>query len=248
VSEGQTSTFDILPAIDLVAGRVVRLRQGDFEQADIYGDDPVDVARRFEGAGARWLHLVDLDGAREGRPRQMQVIGRILHAVGDRVRCEVGGGLRTAEAVLAALDAGCQRVVLGTAALRDPAFAARLVTRHGADRIVVAVDVRDGLAIGDAWRPGADGSTVRDTVERLADDGVRVFEATAIERDGLLAGPDLELLQSVVALEVEVIASAGIRSVADLDAVRSIGCVGAIVGRALYDGTLAVESALSATR
>jgi phosphoribosylformimino-5-aminoimidazole carboxamide ribotide isomerase len=248
VPAGEASRFDILPAIDLVGGRVVRLRQGDFERAAVYSDDPVDVAKRFEAAGARWLHIVDLYGAREARPRQVAVIAQILDALGGTMRVEVAGGLRTAEAAQAALDAGAWRVVLGTAALRDPAFAARLVAGHGADRVAVAVDVRDGLAIGNAWRKGAGGLPVRDTVERLAGAGVRVFETTAIDRDGLLAGPDLELLQSVFSLGVEVIASGGIRSVADLDAVRSIGCTGAIVGRALYDGTLDVEAALTATR
>lgn len=248
MSPRDRSRFDVLPAIDLIGSRVVRLRQGDFERADIYGDDPVEVARRFVSAGARWLHVVDLDGARAGRPRQVPVIAEILEVLGGSVRVEVAGGLRSEEAAQAALDAGASRVVLGTAALRDPGFAARLVAGHGADRVVVAIDVRDGRAIGDAWRTGAGGSPVRDTVDRLAGAGVRAFEATAIDRDGLLAGPDLALLQSVVALGVEVIAAGGIRSVADLDAVRSIGCTGAIVGRALYEGSPEVEAALTATR
>jgi len=242
----QPSRFEILPAIDLIDGRVVRLQQGDFDRLDDYGDDPVAVAASFEAAGAHWLHIVDLDGARYGRACHTEVIGRILSAAGDRVHCEVAGGLRTEEAVAAVLRAGARRAVLGTAALQDPSLVARLVGRFGTTRIAVAIDVRDGMAFGEAWRSGADGPTVDDAVGRLVDCGVNIFETTAIDRDGVLAGPDLPLLASVVAFGVEVIASGGIRSIDDLLAVRAIGCTGAIVGRALYDGSLDLAKAVAA--
>lgn len=240
-----TSPFDILPAIDLSDGRVVRLEQGDFERATAFSDDPVAVARSFADGGARWLHVVDLDGARTGEPVHAAVIREIVEAVGDRVAVEVAGGLRTEAAAATALAAGATRAVFGTAALRDPAFTGRLVATHGPDRIVVAVDVRDGLALGEGWRAGAAGIRAEVALVALADQGVTTFEVTAIDRDGLLGGPDLALLGRLVALgRGGVIASGGIASLDDIEAVRRIGCAGAIVGRALYEGRIDLASAL----
>lgn len=241
------STFDLLPAIDLRDERVVRLRQGDFARETAYAEDPVAVAESFASAGARWLHVVDLDGAREGRPRQLDAVHSIVAAVGERVRCEVAGGLRSEAAVRAALGVGAARVVVGTAALRDPAFAGRLIERFGCERVVVALDVRDGRAVGEGWRSGAPGVRVDDALAALAAVGVTTFEVTAIERDGLLEGPDTELLGRLVALgRGAIVASGGIGSLDDLRAVRAIGCSGAIVGRALYEGHLDLAAAFPA--
>jgi phosphoribosylformimino-5-aminoimidazole carboxamide ribotide isomerase len=240
-----TSGFDILPAIDLRGGRVVRLQQGDFERETAFSDDPVAVGRSFADAGARWLHVVDLDGARTGEPAHAAVIRDLVGAVGDRLAVEVAGGLRTEGSVAAILAAGAARAVVGTAALRDPGFAGRLVATHGPDRIAVALDIRDGLALGEGWREGASGVRAEDGLAALADAGVTMLEATAIDRDGLLGGPDLELLERLVRLERgAVIASGGIASLEDLRAVRALGCAGAIVGRALYEGRLDLEEAL----
>src|SRR5262249_27085172 len=148
---GAGVTFEILPAIDLRGGQVVRLRQGDFDRETAYGQDPAEVAVVFVNAGARWLHVVDLDGARAGEPVNGASIAAIASAISGRASAEVGGGLRTTAAVDQALAAGAARIVVGTAALRDPVFAAGLVARHGADRVTVALDVRDGLAVGDGW-------------------------------------------------------------------------------------------------
>ncbi|MEO5704876.1 MAG: 1-(5-phosphoribosyl)-5-[(5-phosphoribosylamino)methylideneamino] imidazole-4-carboxamide isomerase [Candidatus Limnocylindrales bacterium] len=230
-----------------MGGRVVRLRQGNFEQMDVYGDDPVRVARQFSAAGARWLHIVDLDGARSGRPRHVADIARMLDAVGADVACEVSGGLRTEASVQSVLESRARRAVLGTRALQDPSMVRRLVSRHGPDRIAVAIDVRDGIAVGEAWQAGVAGRPVAETIQKLIDAGVVTFEVTAIDRDGGLGGPDLELLASAVALGASVIASAGIRSVADISAVRAVGCAGVIVGRALYDGSLDLAEAIAAT-
>lgn len=242
-----TSGFDILPAIDLLRGRVVRLQQGDFERGTAFSDDPVAVARSFAEAGARWLHVVDLDGARTGEPAHAAVIHEIVGAVGRDVAVEVAGGLRTEASVTTVLAAGAGRAVIGTAALRDPAFAGRLVASHGADRIAVALDVRDGLALGEGWREGGPGVRAEDALAALADQGVATFEATAIDRDGLLGGPDLDLLASLVSLDRgAVIASGGIASLEDILAVRQLGCAGAIVGRALYEGRFDIASAMGA--
>ena len=183
------SRFDVLPAIDLRGGRVVRLRQGDFEQETSFGDDPVVVAERFAAAGARWLHVVDLDGARTGAPAHAAVVAAIVAAMGDRAAVEVAGGLRDEQAVEAALTGGAARAVIGTAALADPDLAGRLVRAWGAERIAVAIDVRDGRAIGHGWAASDPGVDAADAVVRLAAAGVATFEVTAIAQDGLLWGP-----------------------------------------------------------
>ena len=240
------ATFDLLPAIDLRGGRVVRLRQGDFARETAYSDDPVAVATDFVERGARWLHVVDLDGARTGRPAHGKLIARIVASIGERAAVEVAGGLRTAEAVADALAAGAARVVIGTAALRDRPFAADIVARYGAERIATSLDVRAGMAVGEGWVDGATSMSVESVMGRLADAGVRWFEVTSIDRDGTLSGPDLALLASVVGdPRTSVIASGGIRSADDLRSVREIGCAGSIVGRAFYDGSLDLATALA---
>lgn len=240
------TTFQLLPAIDLRGGTVVRLRQGDFGRETAYGDDPVGLAGTFADAGARWLHVVDLDGARAGEPRQLPIVGSIVARVQGRARVEVGGGLRTPEAVAAALAAGADRVAVGTAALRDHAFAAAIVDRHGPEAVVASIDVRDGLALGEGWRRGASGLPAADALAGLADAGVRTFEVTAIDRDGALEGPDLALLRALVELgRGDIIASGGIASMDDLLAARALGCAGAIVGRALYEGRVGLADALA---
>lgn len=240
-----TSSFDILAAIDLRAGRVVRLEQGDFTRETAFSDDPVAVAISFADAGARWLHVVDLDGARDGGSANGDVIRAIVAAVGSRLAVEVAGGMRTMALVAEVLAAGAARVVVGTAALADPGFAGALVAAHGVGGIAVALDVRDGLAVGHGWREGAPGTPVELALATLADVGVQVFEVTAIERDGTHGGPDLALYERLLATgKGSIIASAGISSVGDVAAVRAIGCSGAIIGRALYDGRLSIAAAL----
>ncbi len=242
-----TSGFDLLPAIDLRGGRVVRLKQGDFDQETAFSDNPVSVATGFVDAGAGWLHVVDLDGARSGVPAHADVIEAIVRAVGSRAKVEVAGGLREEASVARILGSGAARAVVGTSALRDPAFAGRLVVTHGSDRIAVALDIRDGLALGEGWRVDAAGIRAEDALAALAGEGVTTFEATAIDRDGLLLGPDLDLLRRLVDLDRgEIIASGGVASLDDIRAARDIGCGGAIIGRALYEGRLDLAAALSA--
>ncbi len=242
-------TFTLLPAIDLRGGQVVRLAEGDFGRETIYSTDPAAVARGFAAAGASWIHVVDLDGARDGGRRQTDAVQQIVVAAGDRVACEIAGGLRDEEAVAAVLGAGAARAVVGTAALRDPAFVERLIGRFGAERIAVALDVRDGSAVGQGWVPGATAVAAEEALAVLADRGARTFIVTAIERDGLLAGPNLELLARMVALDLgDVVASAGVSSLRDLGEVRSIGCVGAVVGRAIYEGRLDLAEAIRLAR
>jgi phosphoribosylformimino-5-aminoimidazole carboxamide ribotide isomerase len=240
-------TFDLFPAIDLRAGKVVRLVQGDFARETAYDTDPVAVAQHHIAAGARWLHIVDLDGARSGAPTQTDEIARIVEAAGPGARCQVAGGLRSAASVRTALGSGAARVVIGTAALRDPQFARALVDEHGPDRIAVALDVRDGLALGDGWGTDAAGSPVEAALLALAAVGVTTFIATAIDRDGLLGGPDLAFLGRLVVLDRgRIIASGGVTTIEDIRATRDLGCGGAIVGRALYEGRLDLAAAIAA--
>jgi phosphoribosylformimino-5-aminoimidazole carboxamide ribotide isomerase len=241
------SEFELLPAIDLVGGRVIRLEQGDFDRETSFSTDPLGVATTFASGGATWLHIVDLDGARSGQPQHGATVQAIVAAVGPTVRIDLAGGLRTLEAIGEALVAGATRVVIGTAALRDPRFAASAVAAHGADRIAVALDVRDGLAVGEGWRSGAPGAPPDDAIRRLADVGVETFEVTAIDRDGLLGGPDLAMLGELVEVgRGRIIASGGVARVEDIEAARRLGCAGAIVGRALYDGSMDLSAALVA--
>jgi phosphoribosylformimino-5-aminoimidazole carboxamide ribotide isomerase len=250
------STFEVYPAIDLRHGRVVRLRTGDFAQETVYGDDPVTVAAGFAGVGARWIHVVDLDGARAGAQQQIDTIGRIVECVAGRatdragsVRVQAAGGIRSLAAARDLLARGVDRVVLGTAALEDPPLARDVVDSIGSDRVAVAIDVRDGLALGHGWVTGSRGLPVEGLLEQLASAGVTTFVVTAIARDGLLGGPDLELLgRCVTRSPADVIASGGLRSVADIEAVAALGCRGAIIGRALYEGVLDLGSALAAAR
>jgi phosphoribosylformimino-5-aminoimidazole carboxamide ribotide isomerase len=251
VSQQPASSFTIYPAIDLRGGRVVRLRQGDFDREQVYGSNPAETASSFAAAGARWLHVVDLDGAVNGEPRQGGAIASILRSVGrvgsdEGVRVQVAGGIRTTAAVAAALKSGATRVVLGTAALRDPRWVAAMVEGHGSARIAVALDVRDDEAVGEGWRGGAVGVPVLEAIADLEAAGVRTFIATAIDRDGLLGGPDLALLEMLVRrTKADVMASGGITNLDDVRAVRAIGCRGAVIGRALYDGTIDLAEALS---
>ena len=237
--------FELLAAIDIRQGRVVRLRQGDFDLETVFSSSPIETARRMAGEGARWLHVVDLDAAK-GETPQTRLIAGLITALPD-VDWQIGGGLRTEQAVADMFSAGASRVVAGTALLNDPDFARAICSHHGADRIVAALDIRDGRAVGEGWRTGAVGREFESAVEMLVAAGYGQFAVTAIDRDGLLGGPDLQLLGHAVALSGgSVIASGGIRSIDDLRTVRAAGCSGAIVGRAIYEGRLTIADAMAA--
>jgi phosphoribosylformimino-5-aminoimidazole carboxamide ribotide isomerase len=247
VTADLASGFELLAAIDLRVGRVVRLEQGDFARETTFAGDPSSVATGFVSDGITSLHVVDLDGARAGRPVQGGEIASIIDAVAGRASVEVAGGLRTIEDVGAALDRGADRVVLGTAALRSDDLVRQVVAAFGGEKIIIAVDIRDGVALGEGWRAGTAGVEPLELLGRLGAAGIGTFEVTAIDRDGLLGGPDLPLLGRLVALgRGRIIASGGIATADHLRAVRDAGCSGAIVGRALYDGRLSVRDAIGA--
>jgi phosphoribosylformimino-5-aminoimidazole carboxamide ribotide isomerase len=230
----------LYPAIDIRGGRTVRLLRGDFERETAYDADPVDAARRWSGEGARFLHVVDLDGAREGRPVNLEQVRRIVAAVDSPL--QLGGGLRDPEAVSEALAAGAERVVLGTAAQSEPDLLARLVAEHG-DRIVASVDARGGRVAVSGWTEQT-ATRPEDLLTALAERAVRRFVYTPVDVDGTLEGPALEDLRRVAAgSSGELIYSGGVGSLGDLRALAALALpniTGVIVGRALYEGRFGV--------
>jgi len=238
----------VLPAIDLRGGRCVRLRQGRADEETTFSDDPVAMARRWAEQGARWMHVVDLDGAFEGRPVHTDLIARMVDAAGIPV--EVGGGLRTDADIDATLAAGAARVILGTRVCADPDDAARLAGRYG-DRLAVGIDARDGIAQVRGWTEGGSLRAV-DLARRMERAGVRTLIVTDIGRDGMMQGVNTAAMAEVCdAVSCRVIASGGVATLADMTALRALGRVnlwGAIVGRALYENTVTVPALLAAAR
>ncbi len=253
--------MDLYAAVDVLEGAAVRLTRGDFDRRRHYGD-PVELAQRFEAEGAPWLHVVDLDGARTGRPANRDVVERIVAAV--HVPVQSGGGVRTTDDVRALLDVGVSRVVLGTTAVEDPG-AARAVVAAFPERVGIGLDYRRGddgrlEAAARGWLTSA-GRTVEELLDALADVGVAAVVATAIDRDGTLGGPDLDGLGRVLAAtSIPVIASGGVSSAADLQALAAVELdaalgtggtetrrlVGVVTGRALVDGRLTVSEGVTA--
>jgi len=234
-----TQHFDVIPAIDVLEGRVVRLSQGRREVVTMEGGDPVELARRFRDEGARRLHLVDLDGAFTGVPT-LPLVERV--AVAGGLPLQVGGGYRTTDAVASAIAAGADRVMVGTAAL-SPSFLAEAAPRF-AERLVVAIDVRDGEVAIDGWTRTS-GTTAAALAGGCAAAGVLRLLVTSTARDGSLAGPDIELLAEVLLAGLPVMAAGGIASIDDLLAVRDLGCEAAVAGSALLAGRFTVAEALA---
>ena len=232
----------ILPAIDLQAGRCVRLVQGDFARAQEFSDDPAAVAWRWQAAGARWLLVVDLDGAREGTPRSLDAIQRIRQSTALSI--EVGGGLRSLESVAALFDLGVNRAILGTAAFKDRPFL-RACLERWSQQIAVGIDARSGLVATDGWLETSTTSALA-LAQELAAEGVARFIYTDIQRDGTLTGPNLASLEQLQqAINRPIIASGGVSSLADLRALAALNVEGAIVGRALYTGEIDLADAIA---
>ncbi|HVM11228.1 MAG TPA: 1-(5-phosphoribosyl)-5-[(5-phosphoribosylamino)methylideneamino]imidazole-4-carboxamide isomerase [Actinomycetota bacterium] len=232
----------VLPAIDVRGGRVVRLTRGVAGSEVVYADHPVEVGLRFVAEGASWLHVVDLDAAL-GTGSNPEVLRELIAAV--PVPVQLGGGIRSLEAVEEALILGAARVVLGTATVRDPGFL-RSVSERFPDRVVTAIDTDGQDVLVRGWTEGA--GALDELVPRLAEAGATRFLATAVDRDGTLGGPDLDLYRRLTALaSVPIQASGGVRSLDDLRALAGTAVEGAVVGKALYEGTLRLADALGAT-
>jgi phosphoribosylformimino-5-aminoimidazole carboxamide ribotide isomerase len=231
--------FEILPALDVLDGRCVRLQEGVRERVTVEGGEPEAAAARFAAEGARFLHLVDLDGAFAGSPTP-GLVGRVVSAAAG-VPVQAGGGLRTADAVAAALDAGAARAMVGTAATA-PELLEELTGRFAA-RLVVAIDVRDGRVAADGWTRTAELEPAG-LARRCAGLGVERLLVTATRRDGSLAGPDYALLEEIIGCGVPVLAAGGIASLDDLRGLRDLGCEGAVVGSAIWLGRISLADAL----
>lgn len=235
----KNTSFQLIPAVDVLGGEAVRLERGAFERIGVRAGDPVELVRRLAGTRPPWLHAVDLEGARSGSVRP-ELVAEISAAAAP-VPVQAAGGVRSPEDALALLGAGAARVVVGTAAFSAPGALAPYVAALGG-RLVVAVDVRDGRVAVAGWERSS-GLGVEEAVERCVAAGVARILCTAIERDGTLAGPDLGLLARVRELSgLPVLAAGGVRSREDLDALAGIGLEGAIVGRALLEGRLFREA------
>ena len=239
------SYLELLPAVDVKDGRAVRLVQGELDAETAYGN-PLEVALEFQAAGAEWLHLVDLDAA-FGRGENSALLAEVVGKLDIKV--ELSGGIRDDESLRRALATGCVRVNLGTAALENPEWTARVIAEHG-DRIAVGLDVRGHVLAARGWTQ--EGGDLFETIERLERDGCSRYVVTDVTKDGTLKGPNLELLQQVCAVTKKpVVASGGISSLDDIAALSSlngIGVEGAIVGKALYAGAFTLQQALELTR
>ena len=235
----------IYPAIDLYEGKAVRLYKGDYTQMTVYNENPVAVAEDFVKSGAQWIHMVDLEGAKMGTTPNLDTICRLKKQTG--LRCQVGGGIRSIDTVRAYLDAGIDRVILGTAAVADPNFAKQAVETYG-DRIAIGVDIRDGYVAVKGW-------TEKSTWEAFSfckameDIGICTLICTDISRDGAMQGPNDELYRRLSAeLGMQIIASGGVSCMDDITRLEKLGIHGAIVGKAYYTGAIDLRQAIEVAR
>lgn len=238
--------MNLFPAIDLLEGRCVRLYQGDYDRSQVFHDNPADVAQQWTSQGATWLHVVDLDGAKAGKPVNLEAIAAIVEAVS--VPIQVGGGLRDRASVAQLLELGVQRVILGTVAVEQPQLVASLCQEFPG-RIVVGIDARNGKVATRGWLETSE-VLAADLAQRMQQLGAAAIIYTDIHRDGTLAGPNLDALRELAtSLSIPVIASGGVSSVTDLLsllALEPLGVTGAIVGRALYTGDISLTQAIQA--
>jgi phosphoribosylformimino-5-aminoimidazole carboxamide ribotide isomerase len=235
--------MELWPAIDLRGGRCVRLLQGDYARETVFGDDPVAMVRQFVAGGARRLHLVDLDGAKDGVPSQAELVGRMVATAG--VSCQLGGGIRSLETARQYLDAGVARVIVGSVAIENPTLLERMAAEFPG-QVVLGLDARDGRVAVRGWVDTSSLAAV-DVARRHAGLPLAAIVYTDIATDGMLSGPNLAALEEMIAATgLPVIASGGVASAADIRRVAGIGATGCIVGRALYDGGLTLTAALDA--
>lgn len=238
-------SFILYPAIDIRGGKCVRLFQGDYAQETVYADSPLEMAKRWVAQGADWVHLVDLDGAKEGRPANAEIIKEIARTI--PVPVQVGGGIRTEEQIADYLQAGVARVIVGTAAIEDEPFTRRILQEYG-DKIAIGLDCRNGMVATRGWLNTTD-VFATELAKKLVSDGAETFIYTDIARDGTLTGPNIEEITALaVATGKSVIASGGVSNLGDLLALSAHeqdGVAGAIVGKALYTDAFTLEEALN---
>ena len=235
--------MEVWPAIDLRGGRCVRLRQGDYEQETIFHEDPATVAQEFATAGAQHLHVVDLDGAREGSPVNLPAVQEILDAVDMQV--ELGGGVRDEQTIAELLGFGLHRLVVGTSAIKRPDWF-RDIVREFPGRLVLGIDARDGRVATDGWLETSEVDAV-ELAQQFSDEPLAAIVYTDIATDGMMSGPNVNAMaQMQAAVSTPIVASGGVTTVDDVHALREAGLAACIIGRALYEGTLTIEAALEA--
>lgn len=234
------SAMQIIPSFDLMDGRLVRLRQGDFEQKTEYANDPLALAKELEEAGIQRLHIVDLDGAREGRPVNVRVLEQI--AANTRLEIDYGGGLRSIPALRQVWDAGAHMFSVGSVAVLAPDEFSAWVERFGPDRFLVSADVRERKIAVHGWQEQTD-IPLFEVLKRLQGLGIQHVSVTDIARDGELSGPALDLYKDIIKHfpDLQLVASGGISSVADLEELQAIGCAGALVGKAFFEGVIPIK-------
>jgi 1-(5-phosphoribosyl)-5-[(5-phosphoribosylamino)methylideneamino] imidazole-4-carboxamide isomerase/N-(5'phosphoribosyl)anthranilate isomerase len=234
----------LLPAIDIRDGRCVRLAQGDYARETVYEEEPTAVAKRYETEGAEWLHVVDLDAALEGMPRNRDVVADVIASVGIPVQCS--GGIRSSDAIAWARAAGAARVVLGTQALLDPPFVEQAVADDG-EMVAVGLDVRGDRLQARGWTE--DAGELYQTLARLDGAGVARYVVTDVAKDGMLQGPNTDLLEAVMSrTRAAIVASGGVSSLEDLRVLKEVGVEACIVGKALYSGAFTLTDALEAAQ
>ena len=237
--------MEVWPAIDLRGGKCVRLQQGDYGRETVFGEDPAAMARHWVGLGAERLHLVDLDGARGGEPANLPSVRAIVEAV--EVPCELGGGIRSEESIGRLLDLGLGRLVIGTLAVREPAWFSEMAGRFPG-RLVLGIDARDGRVAAQGWTETSEVETI-DLARRFAAEPIAAIVYTDIATDGMMSGPNLSAMAAMqAAVDVPVVASGGVTTVEDVAALKAAGMAGCIIGRALYEGKLKLPQALAAAR
>ena len=237
--------MNIIPAIDLIDGKAVRLQKGDYNKVTVYSDSPAEVARSFEASGAEYLHVVDLDGAKSGKADNYETIKAIVNATNLSV--EVGGGIRNMDTVRLYAQAGVDRIILGTAALNDPDFLKKAVAEYG-ERITVGVDIKDGKVAIKGWTEVSDMSC-DDFCRYLEAVGVKTVICTDISKDGMMAGTNLELYRSLnQSFDIRIIASGGVYTLDDVRALNEMDVFGAILGKALYTGAIELSEAVKITK
>jgi phosphoribosylformimino-5-aminoimidazole carboxamide ribotide isomerase len=234
---------EVWPAIDLRGGQCVRLQQGDYRRETVFGDDPVEVAKRWVSLGAKRLHLVDLDGARDGRPANLSSVAAIVRVAG--VPCQLGGGIRNEQTIAALLDLGVQRVIIGTLAMEEPDWF-RQMCRTYPQRLVLGIDARDGRVATRGWLQTSSVSAV-ELARMFASEPLAAIVYTDISRDGMLSGPNVAAISEMcAAVSLPVIASGGVSSREDIVQLAAIPAAGCIIGRALYEGRLSLAEAMEA--
>jgi len=237
--------MNIFPAIDIIGGQAVRLKKGDYNQKTVYNSDPVSVAIGFKNQGAKYIHLVDLDGAKSGKTDNFNVVKSIVEKTG--LKAEIGGGIRNIETVKKYLDSGVMRVIIGTAAITNPDFLSEALKLYG-EKVAVGVDIKDGKVAIHGWTQTAD-FTCEEFIEMMQNKGVKTIICTDVSKDGMMSGTNLSLYKELSQkFNIDIVASGGVSSIDDVTALKEMNLYGAILGKALYTNSIDLAEAISISK